>query len=109
MKCYDVLIATFISFQCFVLQISTLHVLHPCAFAGDLNLIKVPSDLTDNQVLFLSDILATGWHAAELGNVHEGDKVAIWGTGPGQIWLHLLLFQTTHPAFSRIATCAVGM
>lgn len=49
---------------------------------GDLNLIKVPSDLSDNQVLFLSDILATGWHAAELGNVHEGDKVAIWGTGP---------------------------
>ena len=53
-------------------------------FAGDLNLIKVPSDLSDNQVLFLSDILATGWHATELGNVHDGDSVAIWGAGPGQ-------------------------
>ena len=56
-------------------------------FLGDLNLIKVPSDLSDNQVLFLSDILATGWHATELGNVHDGDSVAIWGCGPGQsIW-----------------------
>ena len=56
-------------------------------FAGDLNLIKVPSDLSDNQVLFLSDILATGWHATELGNVHDGDSVAIWGCGPGKsIW-----------------------
>jgi len=56
-------------------------------FVGDLNLIKVPSDLSDNQVLFLSDILATGWHATELGNVHDGDSVAIWGCGPGQsIW-----------------------
>jgi len=49
---------------------------------GDLNLIKVPSDMSDNQVLFLSDILATGWHATELANVHDGDSVAIWGCGP---------------------------
>ena len=55
------------------------------ADAGDLNLIKVPSDLSDNKVLFLSDILATGWHATELGDVHVGDSVAIWGTGPGEI------------------------
>ena len=55
-------------------------------FVGDLNLIKVPSDLSDNQVLFLSDILATGWHATELGNVHDGDSVAIWGCGPGQFF-----------------------
>ncbi len=48
----------------------------------------MPSDLSDNQVLFLSDILATGWHATELGNVHDGDSVAIWGCGPGQsFWL----------------------
>lgn len=40
--------------------------------------------MSDNQVLFLSDILATGWHATELANVHDGDSVAIWGCGPGQ-------------------------
>lgn len=37
----------------------------------------------DNKVLFLSDIQATGWHATELRNVHDGDSVAIWGCGPG--------------------------
>lgn len=59
---------------------------------GDLNLIKVPSDMSDNQVLFLSDILATGWHATELGNVHDGDSVAIWGCGPGQCLLLTCLY-----------------
>ena len=54
------------------------------SYAGDLNLLKVPSDMDDKQVLFLSDILPTGWHATELGNVHDGDSVAIWGCGPGQ-------------------------
>ena len=69
-----------------------------CAvLAGDLNLIKVPSDLSDNQVLFLSDILATGWHATELGNVHDGDSVAIWGCGPGQYLLLVPLFLSHSP------------
>ncbi len=62
---------------------------------GDLNLIKIPSDLSDNQTLFLSDILATGWHATELGNVHDGDSVAIWGTGPGQLTLLQVQIITT--------------
>ena len=65
--------------------------------AGDLNLIKVPSDLTDNQVLFLSDILATGWHATELGDVHDGDSVAIWGCGPGQTASFILNLRACHP------------
>ncbi|KAK9866928.1 hypothetical protein WJX84_008344 [Apatococcus fuscideae] len=49
---------------------------------ADVNLIKVPSSLTDQQVLFLSDILCTAWHAMELGEVKKGDVVAIWGAGP---------------------------
>ena len=69
--------------------------------AGDLNLIKVPSDMSDNQVLFLSDILATGWHATELGNVHDGDSVAIWGCGPGQC-----LLLTSYFSCSPILQCA---
>lgn len=48
--------------------------------------------MSDNQVLFLSDILATGWHATELGNVHDGDSVAIWGCGPGQCLLLKCLY-----------------
>lgn len=52
--------------------------------AADTNLLKVPSNLSDEQVLFLSDIYPTAWHANELGQVGEGDKVAIWGAGPGK-------------------------
>ena len=44
--------------------------------------IKIPTTLTDEQVLFLSDILPTGYMAAENCNIHEGDTVAVWGCGP---------------------------
>lgn len=50
---------------------------------ADNNLLKVPEGLRDEQVIFLSDILCTGWHANELARVGEGDNVAIWGAGPG--------------------------
>jgi threonine dehydrogenase-like Zn-dependent dehydrogenase len=49
---------------------------------GDVNLLKIPSNLTDEQVIFLSDIACTGFHATELGKVKEGQTVAIWGCGP---------------------------
>jgi threonine dehydrogenase-like Zn-dependent dehydrogenase len=49
---------------------------------ADTNTLKVPSSLKDEQVLFLSDILATAWHANEMGEVSEGKNVAIWGAGP---------------------------
>ena len=42
---------------------------------ADNNCLKVPEALTDEQVVFLSDILATGWHANELARVGEGDNV----------------------------------
>jgi threonine dehydrogenase-like Zn-dependent dehydrogenase len=44
--------------------------------------IKVPSGLTDEQVLFLSDIFPTGYMAAENCNIQQGDTIAIWGCGP---------------------------
>jgi S-(hydroxymethyl)glutathione dehydrogenase / alcohol dehydrogenase len=43
---------------------------------------KVPESLTDEQVLFLTDIFPTGWAAIDWGNVKEGDSVAIFGSGP---------------------------
>ncbi len=53
---------------------------------ADVGPIKVPDDLTDEQVLFLSDILPTGYMAAENCNIHPGDVIAIWGAGPvGQL------------------------
>jgi threonine dehydrogenase-like Zn-dependent dehydrogenase len=53
---------------------------------ADVGPIKVPSNLTDEQVLFLSDIFPTGYMAADFCNIHDGDTVAIWGCGPvGQL------------------------
>lgn len=34
--------------------------------------------------MLLSDILPTAWHSCELGEVGPGDRVAIWGAGPGK-------------------------
>ncbi|ACL60005.1 zinc-dependent alcohol dehydrogenase [Methylobacterium nodulans] len=44
--------------------------------------IKVPSGLTDEQVLFLGDIFPTGWQAAVQCDIEPTDTVAIWGCGP---------------------------
>jgi threonine dehydrogenase-like Zn-dependent dehydrogenase len=49
---------------------------------ADVDHIKVPEGLTDEQVLFLSDIFPTGYMAAENCNIRGGDTVAVWGCGP---------------------------
>ncbi|HEY9810070.1 MAG TPA: zinc-dependent alcohol dehydrogenase [Halomicronema sp.] len=49
---------------------------------ADVGLFKVPDGLTDEQVLFLTDIFPTGYMAAENCNIQRGDTVAIWGCGP---------------------------
>ncbi len=53
---------------------------------ADVGPIKVPENLTDEQVLFLSDIFPTGYMAAENCNIQPGDVIAVWGCGPvGQL------------------------
>jgi threonine dehydrogenase-like Zn-dependent dehydrogenase len=49
---------------------------------ADVGPFKVPEALTDEQVIFLTDIFPTGYMAAENCNIQEGDTVAIWGCGP---------------------------
>ncbi len=49
---------------------------------ADFNPFKVPEDLTDEQVLFLTDILPTGYMGAEMCGIKPGDTVAVWGCGP---------------------------
>jgi threonine dehydrogenase-like Zn-dependent dehydrogenase len=49
---------------------------------SDVGPIVVPDHLTDEQVLFLSDILPTGWMAAENAQIEPDDTVAVWGCGP---------------------------
>lgn len=43
---------------------------------------KVPDGLTDEQVLFLTDIFPTGWSAIDWAGVKPGDTVAVFGCGP---------------------------
>jgi len=49
---------------------------------ADVGPLKIESDLADEQVLFLSDILPTGWMGAEMCDISPGDVVAVWGAGP---------------------------
>jgi len=49
---------------------------------ADTGALKIGDSLTDEQVLFLSDIFPTGYMAAENCDIKEGDTVAIWGAGP---------------------------
>lgn len=49
---------------------------------ADFNAFKVPDSLSDEQVLFLTDILPTGYQAAVQGMVGHGSVVAIIGAGP---------------------------
>jgi len=49
---------------------------------ADVGPLKVPSHLSDEQVLFLSDIFPTGYMGAEMCNIQPGDVIAVWGAGP---------------------------
>jgi threonine dehydrogenase-like Zn-dependent dehydrogenase len=49
---------------------------------ADVGLLKIPEGLTDEQVVFLTDIFPTGYMAAENCQIQKGDTVAIWGCGP---------------------------
>ena len=49
---------------------------------ADVGPIKIPESLSDDHVLFLSDIFPTGYMAAENAEIEPGDTVAIWGCGP---------------------------
>jgi len=51
----------------------------PCA---DFGAFKVPEELTDEQVLFLTDIFPTGYMAADNCNIQPGQTVGVWGCGP---------------------------
>ena len=49
---------------------------------ADVGPIKIPDGLSDEQVLFLSDIFPTGYMAAENCDIKPGDTIAVWGCGP---------------------------
>jgi threonine dehydrogenase-like Zn-dependent dehydrogenase len=49
---------------------------------ADVGPLKIDADLADEQVLFLSDILPTGYMGAEMCDITRGDVIAVWGAGP---------------------------
>lgn len=49
---------------------------------SDTNLFRVPAQVSDEQALFLTDILPTGYMGAEMAEVAPGDTVVVFGCGP---------------------------
>ena len=49
---------------------------------ADVGPMVVPEGMDDEHALFLTDILPTGWQAAEHCEIKDGETVAIWGAGP---------------------------
>jgi threonine dehydrogenase-like Zn-dependent dehydrogenase len=49
---------------------------------ADVGPLKIPDGIPDEQVLFLSDILPTGYMGADICDIEAGDVVAVWGAGP---------------------------
>jgi threonine dehydrogenase-like Zn-dependent dehydrogenase len=49
---------------------------------ADVGPIKIEDDLTDEQVLFLSDIFPTGYFGADLCDIQGGEVIAVFGAGP---------------------------
>ena len=49
---------------------------------ADVGPMKIENDLADEQVLFLTDVLPTGFYGADVCDITSGDVVAVWGAGP---------------------------
>ena len=73
---------------------------------ADVNLWPTPSDLSDEQVLFLTDILPTGYYAVENANIKPGQTVVIIGCGP--VGLSALLSAQLFGPASILAVDRVG-
>lgn len=49
---------------------------------ANMGMYQIPEGLTEEDVLFVGDILSTGYFGAENGNIKPGDTVAVMGSGP---------------------------
>jgi threonine dehydrogenase-like Zn-dependent dehydrogenase len=49
---------------------------------ADVGPVRIPPGVPDEKVLFLSDILPTGWMGADNCRIKRGDTIAVWGCGP---------------------------
>jgi threonine dehydrogenase-like Zn-dependent dehydrogenase len=56
---------------------------------ANVGLVKLPEEVSDDQAILISDIFPTGYQAAEIAEIRDGDVVCVFGCGPvGQfaIW-----------------------
>src|SRR3954453_7716579 len=51
----------------------------PLAYVG---MVKLPDEVTDDQVILISDIFPTGYFGADIAEIDPGDNVAVFGCGP---------------------------
>lgn len=49
---------------------------------GEVNCLPIPDDVSDEEAIYLSDVLPTSYHCVHDTGVTDGDTVAIWGLGP---------------------------
>ncbi|HEV7767539.1 MAG TPA: zinc-dependent alcohol dehydrogenase [Thermoanaerobaculia bacterium] len=49
---------------------------------ANVGLVKLPEDVDDDQAIMMSDIFPTGYMAADIAEIGEGDTVAVFGCGP---------------------------
>lgn len=49
---------------------------------ANIGLVKLPSEISDDQAILLSDIFPTGYFGAEMAEIGDGDTVAVFGCGP---------------------------
>jgi threonine dehydrogenase-like Zn-dependent dehydrogenase len=56
---------------------------------ADVGPTRIPEDMEDEEVLFLSDILPTGYQAAEMGEIKKGETVIVFGSGPVGLFAQL--------------------
>lgn len=49
---------------------------------ANVNLVRLPDEITDEQAIMLSDIFATGYFGADNAEIDAGDTVAVFGCGP---------------------------
>ena len=71
---------------------------------ADQGLTKIPDSVTDRQALFVGDILATGYWAAKISEIHEDDTVLIIGAGPtGLCTLQCVLLKNPR----RVIVCDI--
>jgi len=56
---------------------------------ADVGPTRIPDDMDDEEVLFLGDILPTGYQAAEMGEIKKGETVIVFGSGPVGLFAQL--------------------